>query len=402
MGLKSQNQVIDRKANTAKLLWNMNHKMSVDPRCRHIAGLTIEGTQTRFWHCDRSVVAASEAFDFVKEPEHLIHILLALGGSTEIDLGLDPTIKCIQRNPMTGEKVSSSTEHADGKASIPPAERTYHITVTPGEATEWIFETVRLLSDSSVTSIYSHGTRVWEVVEVGDPLKEKRVLKDSWPEANTKPEGDIVEEIHGRLKNQPEKLDHLPSILNHGTVHFSNIGADDTSDLIRRGLIWVERKRLPLLETFDGCSLYSSGLPVKRKNPPLFDRGEFDNKREYLNHERLTEAKDIPRQHRRLVHAESPGIAFNNLINYDQILTALAGALQACQSIFSAGYVHRNISSSNVMLSANGSKGILIDFEHVKAFKEPSPHDEVEKDIFVGHRSSNCHILLFPSCIHRV
>jgi hypothetical protein len=44
----------------------MNYKMIVDPRCRHIAGLTIEGTQARFWHCDRSVVAVSEPFDFVK------------------------------------------------------------------------------------------------------------------------------------------------------------------------------------------------------------------------------------------------------------------------------------------------------------------------------------------------
>lgn len=71
-------------------------------------------------------------------------------------------------------------------------------------------------------------------------------------------------------------------------------------------------------------------------------------------------------------------------MHYVLFLVFLLTLFLTCQSIFSAGYVHRNISSSNVMLSANGSKGILMDFEHVKAFKEPSPHDEVEKDIFVG------------------
>jgi hypothetical protein len=44
----------------------------MDPRCRHIAGLTIEKTQTRFWHCDRSGVAVSEPFDFMKVFGYLI------------------------------------------------------------------------------------------------------------------------------------------------------------------------------------------------------------------------------------------------------------------------------------------------------------------------------------------
>jgi serine/threonine protein kinase len=58
----------------------------------------------------------------------------------------------------------------------------------------------------------------------------------------------------------------------------------------------------------------------------------------------------------------------------------------ACQSIYSVGYIHRNISSSNIILSADGSKGVLIDFESARVFKEtPLSGDERRDNAPVGY-----------------
>jgi hypothetical protein len=283
-----------------------------------------------------------------QEPDHLIHIFLALAGSTEVDLGLDPTIKCIRMNSKSPVNQSPSYEDMDAKAfrcnlhthrllqgtnwitsrdfTFPSDQRTYHITVREEDGSERTFETIRLISDSSATSIYSQGTRIWEVFDIKDPLRESRVLKDSWIGVNKNPEGAIIKEIRDRLHSQPEKLEHIPSILMHGPVTFPNNKADDLSHLIRRGIYWP-RRRLPLIEESDGFSFYSSNLTMQCKLPRNFHGGTIYDKQAELNLCRLTKTRDIPRRHWRLVLANPPGIAFHNLTTYDQMLTALIGAL---------------------------------------------------------------------------
>jgi hypothetical protein len=206
--------------------------------------------------------------NFIKEPDYLIHIFLAFARSTETDLGLDPTIKgiqsksdCFEGSPSgdantyavsrtglnTNQVVEQSEEGTEsGEIAAPFKGRVYHITVRGEEGDEQTFETLRLLSGRSATITYTHGTRVWEVFDIFDPLRKRRVLKDSWIADNNPPEAEILKEICVRLRSEPEKLEHFPVIYAHGAVYFDGKGIDDTSELIRRGVEWSIKGDLPL------------------------------------------------------------------------------------------------------------------------------------------------------------
>ncbi|CAG8740413.1 12217_t:CDS:2, partial [Acaulospora colombiana] len=255
MELEYGSDAVDLENNTAKLLWNMRHKMAIDPRCRHIAGLTVEGTQMRFWHCDRSGVAVSHPFDFLKEPDYLIYIFLALAGSNEIELGLDPTIRLVNATPTHSEVPSDTTP-------LPSGNRTYQITVREENGDERVFETLAVISDASAWAVCSHGTRVWKVFEVLDPLKTPRVLKDSWIDSNSPSEAEIINDIHVRLGDKPEKLCHFPTLHTHGAVCFPRNPIDDTLGLIQRRVDWSDAIRLALIPVLGKLLFYTTSLPV--------------------------------------------------------------------------------------------------------------------------------------------
>jgi hypothetical protein len=278
----------------------------------------------------------------------LIHIFLALAGSTEIDLGLDPTIKCIrmdttilENSPVEFEGIYSKASfrepyagrHLRGSStwrrfSFPSDPRTYHITVRGEDGQEHTFETIRLTSDSGATRIYSHGTRIWEVFDINDPLKKSRVLKDTWIQTDKALEGSVVKEICDRLHGQPEKLKNLPSVLMHGAVYLSGNNIDHIFDPTRRGLVWSTRDRLPLIEERDGFSFFSPTVPKEPTVSLGIYGGRFGDNRAMSNFDHEIKTKDISRRHWRLVYTDSPGIPFHDLVTYDQILTALTGALQ--------------------------------------------------------------------------
>ncbi|PVF91348.1 hypothetical protein CPB86DRAFT_745741 [Serendipita vermifera] len=373
MGLRQHDSLIDRMKNTSKLLWSLRHKISGDPRCRHVFGLTIEGTQMRFWHCDRSAVAVSEVFDFLKEPDFLIHIFLALASSTEIDLGFDPTIQCVRSEPFDPNNETASSA-ADTNYSLYMQQKTYHITVEGHNGVKRTFETVQLLSNLSASIICSHGTRVWEVFDVQDPLKQRRVLKESWIESGEPLEGDFLTEMRNELQDKPGQLDHLPEVLIHGVVRLPDGNPDDVFDYIRRKVDWGRRQRLPLIEDYDGFSFYSPIHNVVETGDMVASEAYCLDEQTLLNMKSMAK-KETRRCHSRLVYTDPPGITFRDLHTHDEMFTALTGALKALNALYSVGYVHRKLTNSNIILSKDSSKGVLIDFEFTQRFSElPLPN----------------------------
>ncbi|PVF92586.1 hypothetical protein CPB86DRAFT_819505, partial [Serendipita vermifera] len=385
LGLRRRRHMDNRKGNTGKLLWNMNHRMSVDPRCRHIFGLSMEDTQTRLWRCDRGVVAVSEAFNFMKEPDYLIHIFLALAGSTEIELGFDPTVKCVGIRSITPEAHSTldgETDQEEARSdasghdqrshssehSLPIEERGYHILVRDEEGDEHTFETVRLISDRSARIVRSNGTRVWEVFDINDPSRTRRVLKDTWCKKGKTPEGEIVKDIRSCLQNEPESLLHLPEVLMHGAVHLSKDTIDEVFESTHRKTNRAHNRRRTIIGERNRFSFYSP-KPLTR----MMDQegGRCDT-------------RDTLRYHWRLVYVGSPGIAFSDIKQYDGMLLALIDALKALQAIYSAGYIHRHVSSTNILSTEDGTKGLLIDFKYAQKFTEFPQSGIDEEDITTG------------------
>ncbi|PVF91349.1 hypothetical protein CPB86DRAFT_353309 [Serendipita vermifera] len=331
MEFKKHDNKINRDDNIMKLLWSFNFKLRSDPRCRYISGLTIEDTKTRLWHADRSGVVASKRFNFMKEPEKLIQIFLALATSTEVEVGLDPTIQRLKPNKAKGTKNSQL-----------PARKCYHISVRCEGSTK-TFETVKLVSDRGTNNIRSSGTRVWTVFDINDPERTHKVLKDFWSYSEDPLEGKTVQQIRTRLEEQPEGLRHIPAVLTYGPVQFEDGSLDETFHSIRRGKRWPKG---------DHISVFADSGPSHVFGP------------------RLIGARGYPRLHQRLVYDEQPGIQFTELSSYQEILTAIPGGLKALQAINAVGYIHRDVTAHNIILSADRSRGLLIDFEHAKEFSE--------------------------------
>ncbi|PVF92587.1 hypothetical protein CPB86DRAFT_819506 [Serendipita vermifera] len=329
------------------------------------------------------MVAVSEAFNFLKEPDYLIHIFLALAGSTEIELGFDPTIKHVGFRSTVPEGSSSFNDKSDemksklesschgqgNELSLAVEERVYHIVVRDEEGDEHTFETLRLLSDHSAMSVRSHGTRVWEVFDIQDPLKARRVLKDTWYKQGKRPEGYIVNDIRSRLQNEPENLRHLPEVLMHGKVRLSDNRMDETFELVHRSVNWTHRRQRAIVVDDSESSFYSPTPPPETENLSAFEDPTY-NVVEYPSESDQWDTKDALRCHWRLIYVDPPGIAFSDIKQYDGMLLALIGALKALRAIYSVGYIHRRVSSSNILLKEDGTNGVLIDFEFAQKFSE--------------------------------
>lgn len=175
-------------------------------------------------------------------------------------------------------------------------------------------------------------------------------------------------EIRSRLQDN-EDLEHLPEVLIHGAVCLKDGIPDDIFEYVRRRVNWDGRRRFPLVADYDGFSFHS---PVH--NP--IETGDMTASFDYLDDEQTSlnmksmVKRDIRRRHNRLVCADPPGNTLCHLRTYDEMFRALTGALKALRAMYSVGYLHRKISNNNIILSGDGSKGILIDFERVKKYSE--------------------------------
>ncbi|CAG8676186.1 6362_t:CDS:2, partial [Acaulospora colombiana] len=291
------------------------------------------------------------------EPDHLIHIFLALASSTEIDLGFDPTIKYIcnhitlsegpsvpnSRSIETGPAESSRKETQSSGYVLPAKQRVYHILVKAEEGVEHTFETVRLLSSYSAKVTRSHGTRVWEVFDINDPSKRRRVLKDTWYKRDKTPEPKILRDIRARLQNKPEDLVYLPEVLMHGAL-------------------WTIKS--------------SHSIPGNHLQGPMADPT-------------LGIPRTVPEEPSGSLiagtqgtHSDVTGVSFMSTLpeSYYAISTNMMGCYLLSVAIYSVGYIHRRVSSTNILLTEDGTTGVLIDFAYAQKFSEFGQSGMEDKD----------------------
>ncbi|KIM22538.1 hypothetical protein M408DRAFT_28665 [Serendipita vermifera MAFF 305830] len=347
---KTKNTTGNFEDNTSKLLWNVHHRFRSDPCCRFVCGLTIEDNTAQFWHFSRATVMVSKPFDILKDANKLIHIFVGSArAKSSAELGFDPTITCITKDPKALERYyaiqvsdnKNKEENLLDKKSLPRVHT---------------FITHHTISNYRAVGIRSRGTWVWEAIEENqqDTIV---VIKDVWIDADREVEGAILEHplCHGCVLNDGDRDLTQPLLPSTGTTSFiySNVAAPSRDPTT--GSKHTSEK--------------SVGSPpnVPTQKPAVISR------------------RGSCRKHYRIVFKGKAGRALHEVDSPRDYFTGLLGGIKALHALHRAGYIHRDLSTGNVLLvkgdQGKADHGVLIDLEYAKKFPDIS---EASHDIRKG------------------
>ncbi|KIJ07933.1 hypothetical protein PAXINDRAFT_139592 [Paxillus involutus ATCC 200175] len=331
----------ERINNDQKLIWSLHHIMHNDPCRRSTFGVTIEDTEVRLWFTCRSVTVVAEAFDFVTDPDELIHLVCALAFADEEELGWDPTI---QRVLVEGET-------------------RYDITFQEKEESPAVYRTIAIISDFGADAMMGKGTRVFKAYlksrqgkAVSAPV-EHVVIKDSWRDPDREREDQILQQVLEDVRTTQgadaaeDARKYFLTVLRGEDISI-NGRTDDTlcllhGETVPDGCPWRE----VLLDRNSSRRPHVSSVGDMPDSPfrgvtPAPGSGMIQNK-----------------QHFRLVFDEvcQPIFEFKSL---HDVLKTLLHAVAGLKYMHTAGWVHRDISVGNVL--RHGDQGLITDLEYAK------------------------------------
>ncbi|KAI9062842.1 hypothetical protein FKP32DRAFT_1676757 [Trametes sanguinea] len=364
---KKKDNEKNREDDAKKVVWSFNTIMREDPRRRFVHGFTMENTTTRLWFCDRSQIAScgSEAFDFNEKPHFLISFFLSALYADDTAQGWDPTIVRVLVPQQDGEPIYQY-------------DITVHSVSEDGRIEQVVYRTETLLSQVSADGIMGRGSRVWTAHRVITGTRKKTrlderlvVLKDYWIDSDRKREGNIVNDLRKqalkstKLPDEQKELflEHIPTILHHGDVLISDLPdqtrqlqnifkRDDTGELVTHDL--VDRLRNAHETTDEGTRSHLSqssyvDLPVRH------GIALQDSKTHY---------RVVFKDYGYALHEET--VPLSAFIAIQDVMRCLA-------ILHLLGWVHRDISSGNILVIRGGSnqlRGMLTDFEYAKEYEE--------------------------------
>ncbi|KAF9236556.1 hypothetical protein BU15DRAFT_49861 [Melanogaster broomeanus] len=324
-----------RVDNDKKIIWSLHHVMRSDPCRRATFGITIENTQTRLWFTCRSMTLVSRPFDFTKDIENVIHVFCCLAFAPDHELGWDPTIERVLVKDVK-----------DGEDEIQ-----YQITIGDN-----VYQTLATISDFGAEAMRGRGTRVFKAYELSHPDKHI-VIKDAWRDSDRKREDQILSDIlHDIWEQDGDEAvvaarKYFLTVLNAEDVKIHGC-TDDTEQLLRGAA-------LP-----DTMLLYN--ISPDRVPSQLSHTSSIGNLPQFPFRRVIAapgSGKIHHKQHFRLVFDElgEPIFKLNNLRDVSQTLDR---AVKGLRYLHKAGWVHRDISSANVL--RYGDRGLIMDLEYAK------------------------------------
>ncbi|KIK65022.1 hypothetical protein GYMLUDRAFT_39433 [Collybiopsis luxurians FD-317 M1] len=340
-----------RNENVAKVMYNLQQIMSLDPCRRFTFGSTIQNRELRLWFACRGVVLTTRAFDFFTNPDRLVHFFIAFAFSSPTALGWDPTI-----------------EYLD----IQDGQRRYKITVDDQE-----FTTVSVLADYAADGTVGRGTRVW-LVE--DKQGERYVLKDLWLDDDQLPEHTIRAELLQDVLDKCGRDKHAKLLRHILTPHgFEKVvveGSVDTTD----GM--MDNQTLSTSSVFDLNTDLPASPRSQSQHPGSVPRASGTLESTQIPAE-MTFMPQVPsirhKYHYRILFKEYGTSLYQekSLLN---VFTTLADLFTALDIIHRSGWVHRDISCGNVYCFQNSSedhpRGILGDFEYAMRVADTTKHQQ--------------------------
>ncbi|KAJ3555204.1 hypothetical protein NM688_g2708 [Phlebia brevispora] len=315
----------DVKDNIMKLTWSMSNCLRCDPRRRFVIAYTIENTHMKLWYGDRSGVVASESFNFITDHEHVVHFFLSVLYAQPHQLGWDPTMV-----PL-------------------PDGCNYDITVRADAGPPQVYRTLSLLSDSGALEVNSRGTRVWKavLVEDGRVVGSPVALKDCWADANRTCEGTVIDLVRTAVSTSTR------------ATEWSRLLHEAFLTVRHHGYVFLDDAR----ESMDCTLLFPPdddpvGQPTKHAETGC-------------SHERSTVAKN----HYRIVFAEvcQPLRGETSLA---KVFKTLASTAYVLEMMHYTGWIHRDISTGNILLCDNAIGTRLADLEYARKMNAEGTEDE--------------------------
>ncbi|TBU58829.1 hypothetical protein BD310DRAFT_818672 [Dichomitus squalens] len=318
------------------------HEMNNDPRRTHMYSVTIEDEAMCLWYWSRSHSAKSEAVDITKDVRSTIRGLVSFLFASTPELGYDETV---QRR-------------------FDPALGGYCHIFCVGDS---YFKVLRSIAEHvGPCTIAGPSTRVFEVVNVPsfdnitattESVASPMVLKDVWLDIEAKPEKQIQNTIFGRLQDVAHRLQDgqdLPQLT----------GLDDAGKELLRNALRDETYRDYFL-TID-CD--TQGVQSKSLAPGTWREDDvftfWDSSFWDSSSDRSRSLYVTPPPHR--ARSFSTWRSFVAKRQYRVVFKEVCQALH--RLLFLAGWVHRDISSGNLLWNPNSKRGILSDLEYAKEF----------------------------------
>ncbi|KAJ3526586.1 hypothetical protein NM688_g8246 [Phlebia brevispora] len=305
----------DSQDTCANVLNSINRCMASDPRRRFLHAFAMEKTSMRFFYCDRRHLIASDAID-----------LNNLKASRRLDVFVHFFLSMIYADP-TARGFDPTIVLVDGSQQ-------YDITVHCRNGGTRVYRTLEVLARPQPTQLGSRP--VWKVIEIKDGKAAGKpvVLKDMWSRHGWPLEGDTLQEV--RTANRPAGYRSVDS-------------------------------SFPSVE----CYGYVLLDPKRGKVDCLYNRF-FD----YYWGMRLGYTRaETALVHHRIVYTEVCK-ALKDEISLKIIFRSLAQVSLALRDLHVAGWVHRDLSTGNVLLTANGDT-LLADLELAKKMHDGSKEGKV-------------------------
>ncbi|TFK45762.1 hypothetical protein OE88DRAFT_1740027 [Heliocybe sulcata] len=377
---KVKNAAKEVNDNRRKVLSAAIHVMDDDVRRTHMYSITIEDDQFMPWYWSRSHSARSEPVNFVNDVETILKILISLLFASEQELGLDSTVqRCFDE-----KRNNTCFVYKIGKK---------------------YFKTVQSIIENRALVMTTRATRVFRVVEVKDfndlsELGPEKVLKDVWLESKADTEKGIQTKLFARfdaladrlsgagpepiqlqaMKNEDVKTTLIDAITTKKyknyflTIEWDSEGTSckAVADDAKRSPFCEEERasvRPARVVYADLSRSYGSPHPINTSSPTpnISTERAFATKRPYrvvynevcepLHHvaslATVLKAMIDCLRGMRLLHLVSP---------------LLSPGIPAVQLMYCVGWIHRDVSSGNLLWYGAGERGILSDLEYAKEF----------------------------------
>ncbi|KAJ8507002.1 hypothetical protein ONZ45_g10579 [Pleurotus djamor] len=340
--------------------------MNDDPRRTFSFSMTIVRDQVSLWYYSRSHTAVSEPFSFVENPKMFIKVLMSFQFASEKELGFDPLVE----------------RQADG---------TYIFEIRQGKGPPRRFRTVGVLSEYRSNNITGRMSRIWLVREINaDNLYtgKEYVLKDVWLEATAATERAIQTSIFTDFKNfvkgpRSAEQEAVYQAFQHTSKYklsiddlakddkfkdyFMTIIADDVCGESKALAVDANAKRglfhTPVLSSTPTASTST------RKSSQRQPSGTPRPMTAVTNYVPTQHRTYVPRQHYRVVFEEFCKTV-GDLETMGEVAAVLEHAVIALRVMFCAGWVHRDISSGNVLAfkRVGSMQGKVSDLEYARRY----------------------------------
>ncbi|KAI3608807.1 hypothetical protein WG66_003765 [Moniliophthora roreri] len=363
------------------IVGNANHIMGSDPTRRFIFGMTVEHTNTRIWFFSRSHVFVTEKIDLQENAKLLVHFVVALGRANLSELGFDLTVERV--------KVEDDRAKVKGERNIQ-----YRFTIGGKK-----YETTDIINDYKAKFLLGRAGRVYKVRlinENGSASGDEYVMKDLWIPEGSSTEKETYDRIQANLNlvNPVQDLsidefsEHFVVIKEcervkvRSTCNPQSFVADSTSNFLRKpfpeGLPRyplrhkdVNYVKVPSASATTGTNAGTVGSPLSFVSETAHGQFEVVARSHYGN-----------KVHSRIL-MEYAGEPISKVADLKTLMICLGQVVKALEYMYSAGYVHRDISIGNILYSEVNGRIVarLGDLEYAK---QVSVSSESHRDLKTG------------------